>query len=359
MHEMAMGFATHGSLFGQTLNPYALDRIPGGSSGGSGAGVAANFASAGFGSDTCGSIRMPSSFNSLVGLRSTVGLSSRRGIIPLSHSWDTGGPMTRTVSDIAVIYDVIAGYDPGDPKTAESIAHIPDSYTAFLNKDGLRNKRLGVLTDLLVVDPEDKEVAAIIRSAARVMESAGAEVVDITIPGLLELMADDMGGMKLILSDIKADINAFLTAHPSAPVQSIAEILQSEFMQDADLRGNLQAAEDFKSAPSLEYFSINAKRERISEAVHVAMAEAQVDALIYPTVRRQPALIGEWQHGTNCHLSGHIGFPAITVPAGFSKDGLPIGVEILARRWQEPLLIELAYAYEQATKHRRLPASTP
>lgn len=358
-HEFAMGFATHGSLFGQTRNPYAVDRIPGGSSGGTGAAVAANFAPAGFGSDTCGSIRMPSSFNSLVGLRSTVGLSSRRGIIPLSHSWDTGGPMTQNVSDLALIYDVIAGYDAGDPATAASRGHIPETYTAFLNKDGLRNQRLGVLTNLLIVDPQDSEVAGIIRSAVASMKKAGAEVVDVHIEGLNELLHDDFGGFYAILADVRTDINAYLAAHPTAPVTSVADILMSEFLRDDELRGNIQASSDFKAGPTLEYLTLQEKRESIKRAVLVAMADARVDALVYPTVRQKPARIGEVQHGTNCHLSGQIDFPAITVPAGFTDDGLPIGIEFLAREWQEPFLIQLGYAFEQLTRHRRLPKTTP
>ena len=359
MHEFAMGFATHGSLFGQTRNPYALDHIPGGSSGGTGAAVAANFAPAGFGSDTCGSIRMPASHNSLVGLRSTVGLSSRLGIVPLSHSWDVGGPMTHNVSDLAIIYDVIAGYDPGDAQTAASVGNIPGSYTAFLKTDGLHKQRLGLLTNLLIVDPEDKEVAGIIHSAVESMKKAGAEVVDINIPGLMELMHDDFGGFYTILSDVRTDINNYLKAHPTAPVGSVAEIINSDLLTDSELRSNFQVAVDFEAGPTLEYLSLSAKGETIKQAVYVAMAQARVDALIYPTIRRKPSLIGETQYGTNCFLSGHIGFPAITVPAGFTEDGLPIGVEILAREWQEPLLIQLAYAFEQATHHRRLPKSTP
>jgi amidase len=359
MHEFAMGFATHGSLFGQTRNPYALGYIPGGSSGGTGAAIAANFATAGFGSDTCGSIRMPSAHNALVGLRSSVGLTSRRGIFPLSHIWDVGGPMTHNVSDLAVIYDAIAGYDPGDAQTAASVGHVPETYTTSLNKDGLQNKRIGVLTNLLVVDPEDEEVAAIIRSALESIKTAGAEVVDIHITGLTELMHDDFGGMYSILADIRTDINAYLKVHPTAPVASVADILKSDLLKDSELRRNFQTAMDFKPGSTQEYLSLHAKREPIKQAVLVAMAEARVESLVYPTLRRKAVRIGEEQYGSNCHLTGHTGFPAITVPAGFSEDGLPIGIEFMAREWQEPLLIELAYAFEQATRHRQLPLTTP
>ncbi|NKB35597.1 MAG: amidase [Gammaproteobacteria bacterium] len=359
MHEFAMGFATHGSLFGQTLNPYALDRIPGGSSGGTGAAIAANFATAGFGSDTCGSIRMPASFNGLVGLRSTVGLSSRHGIAPLAHSWDTGGPMTHNVSDLAIIYDAIAGYDENDPVTAASAGHIPKTYTAFLKTDGLRNQKLGILRNLWVVDPEDKEVAEIVSIAVEDMKKAGAEIVDVTIPGLMELMMDDIGGFYAILAELRSDFNNYLNNHPSAPVTSVTDIIKSDLLKDEELRSNFKTAGGVKPGSTHEYLSLQEKRERIRQVVLVAMAQAKVDALIYPTVRQKPVRIGEVQYGTNCHLSGNINFPAISVPAGFTKDGLPVGIEILARKWQEPLLIQLAYAYEQATQHRRLPPTTP
>ena len=359
MHEFAMGFATHGSLFGQTLNPYALDRIPGGSSGGTGAAIAANFATAGFGSDTCGSIRMPAAHNALVGLRSTVGLSSRHGIVPLAHSWDTGGPMTHNVSDLAIIYDAIAGYDAADPVTAASMDHIPASYTSYLKRDGLRGQRLGLLTDLLMVDEEDEEVASITRLAVADMRQAGAEVVEIQIPGLMQLMQDDIGGFYPILIELRTDMNNYLASHTDVPVGSVADIIDSELLKDEELRGFFQLASEAEAGETFEYLAIQAKRRRIQDAVLVAMANARVDALVYPTIRQKPAKIGEIQHGTNCHLSGNINFPAISVPSGFSKDGLPIGVEILARQWQEGFLIQLAYAYEQATQHRRLPDSTP
>lgn len=359
-HEFAMGHATHGSLFGQTRNPYALDRVPGGSSGGTGSAIAANFAPAGFGSDTCGSIRVPAAFNSLVGLRSTVGLSSRRGIVPLSHSWDTGGPLTHNVSDLAIIYDAIAGYDPADPQTAASRGHIPVTYTAYLKKDGLSKQRIGVLTDLLLVEAGDEEVASFIRAAADVMKKAGAEIVDVNIPGLLDLMADDFDGYFTIITDVARDIDAYLAAHSTAPVSSVQDIINSELLEDELIRANLKTALQFNNGPSLEYLSLQSKRQTIKQAVLVAMAEADVDSLIYPTVRRTPAKLSEKeQPGINCHLSGHTNFPAISVPAGFTKTGLPVSLEIMAREWQEPLLIQLAYAFEQATRHRRLPLTTP
>src|ERR1700731_4747756 len=155
MHEFAYGITTLGSLYGQTRNPYALDRNPGGSSGGTGAAIAANFAAVGMGSDTCGSIRIPASHNSLVGIRGTQGLASRCGIIPLSSTQDIGGPIGRSVTDIAIVLDAIVGYDPSDPQTAASVGHTPKSYTDFLQLAGLRGAHVGLLTALLGTDPDD------------------------------------------------------------------------------------------------------------------------------------------------------------------------------------------------------------
>src|SRR5215831_8668781 len=190
MHEFARGIITVGSLFGQTRNPYALDRNPGGSSGGTGAAIAANFAAAGMGSDTCGSIRIPAAHNSLAGIRGTQGLASRTGIIPLSSTQDIGGPITRNVTDLAIVLDVIVGYDPADPQTAASVGNIPSSYTDFLQLNGLRGARIGLLTDLLGSEPADTEVATIVRAAVNEMKGRGAEVIDVAIPGVKDHMND-------------------------------------------------------------------------------------------------------------------------------------------------------------------------
>lgn len=200
MHEFAYGITTVGSLFGQTRNPYALDRNPGGSSGGTGAAIAANFAAVGMGSDTCGSIRIPASHNSLVGIRGTQGLASRTGIIPLSSTQDIGGPIARTVTDLAIVLDATVGYDPADPQTASSIGNIPKSYTDFLKLTALRGARIGLLTALLGTDPADAEVASVVRAAVDEMKGQGAEIVDITTPGLAELLTDKANGFLAELS---------------------------------------------------------------------------------------------------------------------------------------------------------------
>jgi Asp-tRNA(Asn)/Glu-tRNA(Gln) amidotransferase A subunit family amidase len=358
MHEFARGITTLGSLFGQTRNPYALDRNPGGSSGGTGAAIAANFAAVGMGSDTCGSIRIPASHNSLAGIRGTQGLASRSGIIPLSSTQDIGGPIGRTVTDVAIVLDAVGGYDPTDPQTAASVGNIPKSYTDFLQLTGLRGAHVGLLTDLLGTDPADAEVASVVREAVSEMKGQGAEIVDIAIPGLKELLTDRADGFLILRQDFKFDLNAYLAAHPSAPVRTLEEVLASGNFHPS-LEAGLRSSQAVESRDTQEYLAHIVKRGTLREAILKAMADSRVDALAYPTIRRKANVFGEMQTGNNCHLSANSGLPAIVVPGGFTPDGLPVGVELLGRAWSEPQLIKLAYAYEQATRHRRPPVSTP
>lgn len=358
MHEFAYGVTTAGSLFGQTRNPYALDRNPGGSSGGTGAAIAAGFAVIGMGSDTCGSIRIPAAHNSLVGIRGTQGLASRAGIVPLSSTQDIGGPIGRSVVDVALVLYAIAGYDRDDPQTATSVGNIPASYTAFLQPDGLRGARIGLLTDLLGTDAEDEEVTAIIRAAAGAMQGLGAQVEEVAIPGLRDLLHDRMGGLLVLVQDFKADLNAYLASRPTAPLRSLADALASGKVHPA-AAPLMQASEAVETRETGEYWEHLAKRGRVRLAVLRSLADARLDAFVYPTMRRPAAPIGETQAGINCRLSAVTGLPSLTVPAGFTAGGLPVGVELLSRAWSEGLLLKFAYAYEQATRHRRPPASTP
>jgi amidase len=228
MQEFAYGIITVGSLFGATRNPYALDRNPGGSSGGTGAAIAANFAAVGMGSDTCGSIRIPASHNSLVGIRGTQGLASRSGVIPLSHTMDIGGPIGRSVTDVAIVLDATVGYDSTDPQTSGSVGNIPKSYTEFLQLTGLRGARVGLVTALLGSDPDDTEVATVVRAAVNEMKAGGADVVEVAIPNLIQLFTDPGGpGALIIRQDFKFDLNAYLAARPTAPIRSLEELLAS------------------------------------------------------------------------------------------------------------------------------------
>jgi amidase len=358
MHEFARGITTLGSLFGQTRNPYVLDRNPGGSSGGTGAAIAANFAAVGMGSDTCGSIRIPASHNSLAGIRGTQGLASRTGIIPLSTTQDIGGPIGRSVTDVAIVLDAIVGYDPTDPQTAASLGHVPKSYTDFSQLGGLRGARVGALTHLFGTDPADAEVATVVRAAIDQMKAQGAELVDVTIPGLNELLMDRLNGFLILTQDFKFDFNAYLAARPTTPVRTLEEVLASGKYHPS-LETGLRNSQAVESRDTKEYLEHIVKRDTLRQAILKAMADHRLDALVYPTIRRKANVAGQPQAGTNCHLSANSGLPAIVVPGGFSPDGLPVGVELLGRAWSEPLLIKLAYAYEQATRHRRPPASTP
>jgi amidase len=352
MHEFAMGVETSASLHGQTLSPYAPDRIPGGSSGGTGVAVAVGFASAGLGTDTCGSVRIPAAFNSLVGLRASQGLISRSGILPLAPTQDIVGPLARSVADVAVILGAIAGYDPADPQTSLGVGHVPPAYTDFLQPDGLSGARVGLLISLLRVEAEDEEVALLIDQAAVAMRVQGADVIEIDIPGLEELKGNYLSRM-----EFRFALQEYLSDHPTTPVNSIEEIIASE-KYHPDMAARLKAAQAAESLTEIGYLQQLARRAQLKELILNAMAVHELDVIVYPTMRRKAAKIGERQTGNNCYLSSRSGLPSITVPAGFTSDHLPVGVEFLGRAWSESLLLKLAYSYEQATRHRRSPGLT-
>lgn len=354
MHEFAYGITTVGSAFGATRNPYDIQRNPGGSSGGTGAAIASNFAAVGMGSDTCGSIRIPASHNNLVGLRGTQGLSSRTGIIPLSHTQDIGGPLARSVMDLAVVLDVTVGFDPLDAQTADGFGHIPESYAAGLNEGALRGARLGLLEDLLRIDPEDEEVALVVEQAANEMRALGASVERVRVDDLQSLIGTRIDGFFVLIRDFKQDINAYLAANPQAGVGSLAEILERGDYHPA-IEESLRASEAMDDESTSEYLEELGNRERLRQAITGLMAAKGLDALMYPTIRRKATPIGETQPGSNCRLAANSGLPAISVPAGFTPDGLPVGIELLGVAWSEAKLLNLAYSFEQATGHRRMP----
>jgi amidase len=361
MHEFAYGWETIGSLFGQTRNPYALTRNAGGSSGGTGAAVAANFAAVGMGSDTCGSIRVPSSFNSLVGLRGTQGLSSRTGIVPLSATQDIGGPLARSVTDLAIVLDATVGYDPADPQTAEGVGNLPQTYTAFLDLHGLRGVRLGRVTNFPTT-ADEPAVLAVFRTALDEMRVQGAEVVDMTLPNWQALFPEPLDAYFLVAQDFKFDLNTYLAHRPSAPVGTLEAVLATgQASPHETVEPRLRNAQAVATQDTKEYYEHQARRTTLKRTILQAMADQRLDALVYPTVRERAPLLNEQQRleSITCYLSANAGLPAITVPGGFTADGFPVGVEFLARPWHEPTLIAMAYAYEQATRHRRPPASTP
>jgi Asp-tRNA(Asn)/Glu-tRNA(Gln) amidotransferase A subunit family amidase len=339
---------------GQTRNPYDLSRNPGGSSGGTAAAVAASFAAAGLGTDTCGSIRVPAAHNNLWGLRPTMGLSSRDGIIPLSHSQDVAGPLARSVADIAVMLDATAGFDPADPITEAGRDHVPGSYLAFMGDSSLADVQIGVLTSLFGTGRDDEEVGDIVNDAVDTLNGMGAGTMDVAVAGLDELLRDT----STIGDEFTFDLRQFLGHYPSAAVHSLDDILRGGLYRtevDATFRR-------WNAAPSQDgdgYRTVLARRQAATTAVVGAMSSRGLTVLAYPTIRRKAASIGEPQAGNNCQLSATTGLPAMSLPAGFTEDGLPVGVELLGQAFSEGTLLRIAYAYERVAQPRRAPSTTP
>jgi amidase len=365
LQEFASGGISVSSLGGQVKNPYDLTRTPGGSSGGTGAAVAANFATAGTGSDTGGSIRSPASATSLVGLRPTRGLISRDGIVPVSFTQDTIGPMTRNVSDAARLLDVMAGYDPNDPVTALSVGNIPETYTAFL-QNGLKGARLGVLTNLFGSGPEYDDVNRVMAKAIDALQEQGAVIVRLEDPALDTAMLT--AKFRLNEPEFKAALNHYLQQQGShVPVHSLAEIIASGQYHKPTLEKFFAAAESYDDGPnSADYKDRRMRMDEIRIEVADLMARNRLDALVYPHQKCLVLPIGAtFQKDRNGIIAALAGFPAIEVPAGFSTPtsdaplGVPVGMELLGRAWAEPELIKLAFGFEQATHLRKPPVSTP
>jgi amidase len=362
LHELARAGTTVSSLGGQTRNPYDLTRTPGGSSGGTGAAIAANFGVLGTGSDTGQSIRSPSSANGLVGLRPTRGLVSRAGVMPFSMTQDEMGPITRSVEDAARMLDAIAGYDPADPITAFSAGHIPRTYTALLDRAGLKGARIGLLTDFIGGDPIHGDVNQVVEAAVARMTSLGATVVRVSIPKLDELTR----GLNLMNLEFKAAFDSYLAGlGPVAPVKTLAEFVARGEVHESMRRG-LDADLAVTTGPgSPEHQRMFARRETLRQAVMNVIAANKLDAILYPHQKRLVVPIGEEQADRNGVLSNSTGFPALTFPGGFSPPtgtapiGVPVGLELLGPEWSEPVLFRLAFAFEHAARIRKPPASTP
>jgi amidase len=353
-------FAYSGSAFGDCHNAYDPGRSPSGSSCGTGAGIAANFGAIGLGEDTGGSVRGPAAHNNLVGLRPTLQLVSRAGMFPATPSRDTLGPITRTVRDAAIMLDVIVGYDPADPITAWSVGNIPKTYTGYLVSDGLKGMRIGVIrvptdnsTD--TTKPDYKETQAAITKAVADLRARGAEVLDPIDITNLKAMVTRAGGGETY--EPEAAINAFLGQHRNSPVRSFKELAESPVV-NARRREGLKKGVGHTTR-ELGHLDETLARDELRMAVLTVMADNRLDALFHATYDHAPAGVPTSTPGTNRRLAASLSFPAISVPGGFFADGMPIGLEFLARPFQEGLLIKAAYDYEQATRHRRPPATVP
>lgn len=349
---------------GQTRNPYALDRNPCGSSSGSGAAASANFCAAAIGTETDGSIVCPSSANGLVGIKPTVGLVSRSGIVPISHTQDGAGPMCRTVRDAATMLGALTGVDADDSATAASEGKSFADYTQFLKADGLRGARIGVVRKAFgFMDAVDK----VMESALDAMKSEGAIVVD---PVAIETAGKWSDTEQLIfMYELKADLNAYL-ARPGfdPPVKTLKEIIEFNekhrekempyFGQDFFLKAEAKGPLTEK-----EYLDALEKNHQLArkEGIDATMEKHNLDALVGPT--GGPAWLTDWVDGD--HFGGGssgaaavAGYPNVTVPAGFVF-GMPVGISFFGRAWSEPVLIRLAYGFEQATKVRKPPKFLP
>ncbi|WP_110926630.1 amidase [Bacillus massiliglaciei] len=355
MHEFAYGISTHSSLGGQTLNPYKLERHPGGSSGGTAAAVAANFAAVGLGTDTGCSIRNPAAHNNLVGLRPTQGLTSRSGIIPISFTQDTGGPIGRNVEDVALVMDILAGkFDERDPSTKAGEDRQPESYLAYLQSNQLKKVKIGILIDRFGGNKDSEPVNKVLLKAISDMESNGAEMLEIRLQELL-----DFDALSIPKFEFKTAIEEYLNSlGESRPVSTLEEIIESGLCSPT-IMGDLTEA----SLMSLEdpiYKKRLDEREQYRETIIKKMNDLELDAILYPTFQSPAPYLSEqkWEDN-NGDLSAYSGLPAVSVPAGFTEEGIPVGLELLARPFEEGTLLGIAYSFEQKTKHRKLPVHTP
>jgi amidase len=350
---------------GLTKNPYALDRNPCGSSSGSGAATSANLCAASIGTETDGSIVCPSSANGLVGIKPTVGLVSRAGIIPISHTQDSAGPMCRTVRDAAIVLSALSMPDPDDRATSEVGRNFKSDFTEFLKKDGLRGARIGVVRKYFGFSDT---VDALMETALEAMRKEGAILVD---PADIETIGKTGDNETLVLLyELKADMNAYLAKlGPNAPMKSLSDLINFNernrekempyFGQDMFVKA--EAKGPLTSKEYLDAREANLRRAR-QEGIDKVMDEHKLDALVAPT--GGPAWVTDLVNGDNAagqSSSGAAvaGYPSVTVPAGFAFGALPVGISFFGRAWSEGTLIKLAYSFEQATKIRKSPKFLP
>ncbi len=349
---------------GQCRNPYALDRNPCGSSSGSGVAVSASLCAVAVGTETDGSIVCPSSANGIVGVKPTLGLVSRAGIIPIAHSQDTAGPMARTVRDAAVLLGALAGADPRDAATAAAAGHVAADYTTFLDPNGLKGARIGVARKISGFDPR---VERLLSDAIAEMKRRGAEVVDpADIPHLGEY---DESELDVLLYELKADLAAYLaTLGPKAPVKTLADVIAfNEAHRDREMpyfgQELFLRAQEKGPLTDQAYLDALAKNQKLSraEGIDAVMDQMKLDALIAPTGGPSwltDLIDGDHFTGGSSTAPAVAGYPNVSVPLGFVF-GMPVGLQFMGRAWSEPVLLRLAYAFEQATRHRRPPRFLP
>ena len=351
---------------GQSLNPYVLDRSPIGSSSGSATAVAANLAAASLGTETDGSIISPAAANAVVGIKPTVGLTSRAGVIPIAHSQDTVGPIARTVADAAALLGAITGFDPRDAATQESVGNYFTDYTQFLDANGLRGARIGIARKAYF--DYSPKANAIMEKAIEQMRELGAIIIDNADIPTAQLMSESDNEMTVLLFEFKADLNTYLAELAETPVHSLSDIIAFNkvhveeelpyFGQEVMLK-----AQDTTTLNDPVYLTALSENRRLAreDGIDAVMDKHQLDALVMPST--SPAwcidlVNGDHATGGSTQAAALAGYPAITVPAGFTFD-LPVGITFIGRAFSEPTLIKLAYAFEQQTKVRRPPRFLP
>jgi amidase len=358
-------YNTISSTHGETRNAYDLSRVPAGSSGGTASAIAANFGVIGMGSDTGNSIRGPASHLALIGIRSTIGVTSRDGIVPLLLNRDIGGPLMRTVKDTAKVFNVIAGIDPADATTQSYENHMVDDYTANLTRNGLSRVRLGVLRQIYDANTADQQILAVFTQALKDLESSGAVIIDpVTIPDFEELVKATG-----FCSRFRYDINNYLkTLGNDIEIKTLQDVVEQKRFRpknDGAMKWAMSIGADVKPAeqnPPCIDVEGDPRRKALLTAVITTMDSLKLNALIYPSWSNPPRKIGDSEspHGNNSPvIAPHSGQPAITVPMGYADNNLPLGLQILGRPFSEEKLFQYAFAYEQATQHRKPPLLFP
>jgi len=351
-------YATISSTHGETTNAYDITRVPAGSSGGTATAIAANFGIIGMGSDTGNSIRGPASHLSLVGIRSTIGMTSRDGVVPLLLNRDIAGPLTRTVEDAAKIFNIVGGYDPADPSTTPAQKYFKNDYTVFLKKSGLQNARLGVLRQIYD-ESSDPEIIIIFDQAIKDLSKSGATIIDNVQIENFDPLKNATGFCSRFRYDLDNYLHSLGTA---APVKNLQEIIDRKLFDERNAgamkwAGAINIKPEEQSPPCIDVEG-DPRRNQFRNAVLATMKEHKIDAIIYPSWTNAPRKIGDLKspHGNQSPvIAPHTGQPAMTVPMGFTQAGLPVGLQFLAAPFEEHKLFQYTYAYEQATLHRRPP----